>query len=402
MTRKLIIASAGAGKTYKIVKESIQKISSGSKVLLVTYTINNQAEIIKKFKELGGKDRDKFHVKGLFTFLLEDIIRPYQHCIFENRIETINFDGKSDPHKYPNKKTKPGTGEIISGLYNPIHYLTSDKKKAYTTYLSQLGARVIKESNGKPIARLEEIYSHIYFDEVQDLVGWDYEVLKGLAESKKLGITCVGDFRQTIYDTVATRHQPKTTQQKLECFEGMKFVPETMNISRRSLQCICDIADKIHANEDYKKTQSIVKEVPTKHRGHCGVFIVKGSDSIRYIKKHKPTLLRGAVNYGKKFNHTSIAKVNFGKSKGLGFSRVLVLSTKPYIEYLKGSKKILDKNKTEESKNKLYVAMTRAKYSLGFIIPDEYADKCGIPVWVDGIEDTSNCEACEQKRICHV
>ena len=34
-------------------------------------------------------------------------------------------------------------------------------------------------------------------------------------------------------------------------------------------------------------------------------------------------------------------------------------------------------------KNKLYVAMTRVRYSLGFIIPDEFANKCGLSVWED-------------------
>lgn len=217
MTRELIIASAGAGKTYRIVEDAILKINSGSKVLVVTYTENNQAEIVKKFKQLGGEDRDKFHVKGLFTFLLEDIIRPYQGCIFQDRIETINFN-KSDPHK-ANGRTIPGRKEIQEdGSFNPIYYLTICGKKAHTTYLAKLAARVIKESNGKSIARLEEIYRHIYFDEIQDIVGWDYEVMKGLSKSIKLGITCVGDFRQTIYDTAITQKHPKTSQQKIECF----------------------------------------------------------------------------------------------------------------------------------------------------------------------------------------
>ncbi len=302
LIRKLIIASAGAGKTYRIVEESIKNIVSGSKVLVVTYTVNNQAEIIKKFKQLGGEDRDKFHVKGLFTFLLEDIIRPYQGCIFKDRIETIIFDGKSDPHK--NKAGWPISGrkeKQDDGSYNPAHYLTSCGKKAYTTYIAKLAANVIKESKSRPIARLEEIYSHIYFDEIQDFVGWDYEVLKGLATSKKLGIMCVGDFRQTIYDTAITRKHPKTSQQKLKCFTKMKFDSEPMSINRRSIQCICDIADSIHAKEGYDKTRSLVKEVPVKYREHTGVFIVKKSDSIRYIQKHKPTLLRRNVNSGKEW-----------------------------------------------------------------------------------------------------
>ncbi len=289
MIRKLIIASAGAGKTYRIVEDAIKNIDSGRKVLAVTYTENNQAEIIKTFKQLGGEDRDKFHVKGLFTFLLEDMIRPYQGCIFQDRIETFNFN-TSDPHK-ANGKTIPGRKEIqANGSCNPIYYLTMSGKKAHTTYLAKLAAKIIKESEGKPIARLEAIYSHIYIDEVQDIVGWDYDVLGEIAKSNKLDITCVGDFRQTIYDTAITQKQPKTSQQKRDRFTTMKFDSVSMSVNRRSIQSICDIADSVHANEGYEHTQSLVKEVPVEYREHSGVFIVRESDSIRYIKKYKPTL----------------------------------------------------------------------------------------------------------------
>ncbi|NOX67523.1 MAG: UvrD-helicase domain-containing protein [Chlorobi bacterium] len=383
MTRNLILASAGAGKTYRIVSEAIQEIDSGNKVLVVTYTESNQAEIINKFKKLEGMDRDKFHVKGLFTFLLEDVIRPYQSCIFQDRIETIYFN-KSDPHK-ANGRTIPGRKEIqTDGSYNPTYYLTSCKKKAHTTYLAKLAARVIKESKGKPIKRLEEIYDHIYIDEVQDLIGWDYDVIKKIAKSNKLDITCVGDFRQTIYDTSTAQKQPKTSTQKLECFKKMEFNSRSMSINRRSIQCICDIADSIYSNEEYKKTQSLVKEIPSEYKEHTGVFVVKSSDSTRYIKKYNPTLLRHSVRSGNEFNQASLTKVNFGKSKGLGFNRVLVLPTTRYVDYLKGNKNIFDKDKTDASKNKLYVAMTRARYSLGFVIQDNFADKCNLPVWNDG------------------
>ena len=159
----------------------------------------------------------------------------------------------------------------------------------------------------------------------------------------------------------------------------MKFHFEPMNISRRSIQCICDLADKIHNNEGYEKTQSIVKQVPEKYREHTGVFAVKESEAIRYIKKYNPTLLRHSINSGKQFN--KIPKVNFGISKGSGFDRVLILPTKSYCEYLTGNIKIFNKDKTDEPKNKLYVAITRARYSLSFIIEDKIIDSCNLPIW---------------------
>ncbi len=383
MDRKLIIAAAGAGKTHRIVKESIKVLKSGKKVLVVTYTRNNQTEIINKFKRLNGKNRDSFLVKGLFTFLLEDIIRPYQSCIFQNRIETIYFN-QFDPHKKNGRNIPGRKGIKDDGTYNPVYYLTSCGKKAHTTYLAKLASMVIKESKRQPIERLEKIYSHVYFDEVQDLIGWDYDVINALSESQKLGITCVGDFRQTIYDTAITQKKPKTSQQKLDRFKEMKFDYENLNISRRSIQSICDIADDIHSCEKYVKTESLVKKIPEKYKDHNGVCIVKFSDVGNYIKKYKPVLLRRGVNSCKKLLNMPVEKVNFGKSKGLGFNRVLVLPTKPYIKYLKGNKKIFDKDKTEESKNKLYVAMTRAKYSLGFIIQDKFADQFNLPIWENG------------------
>ncbi|MDP8238930.1 MAG: UvrD-helicase domain-containing protein [Candidatus Hatepunaea meridiana] len=388
MIRKLIIACAGAGKTHRIVEEAIQNINSGSKVLTVTYTENNQAEITKMFKQLGGVDRDKFNVKGLFTFLLEDIIRPYQCCIFKNRIENFNFND-SDPHK-DKGRTIPGRSEKNSdGSYKPIYYLTSSTNKVHTTYLAKLATKVIEESNGKPISRLGEIYSHIYFDEVQDLVGWDYEVLKALAKSSNLDITCVGDFRQTIYDSAITQKLPKTSEKKKECFSQMNFDYEHLSINRRSIQCICDIADSVHVDEGYESTKSLVEEVPERYIEHTGVFIVKESDSNRYVQIFRPTLLRHSISSGKKFNQMSIGKFNFGKSKGMGFDRVLVLPTPHYIDFLKGNKNIFDKDKTDKSKNKLYVAMTRARYSLAFVIPDKDADECNLPVWNESYQSTT-------------
>ncbi|MNP60114.1 hypothetical protein D3C76_1551660 [compost metagenome] len=53
----------------------------------------------------------------------------------------------------------------------------------------------MKATKNSAAVRLGEIYTQVFFDEVQDLVGWDYEVLKGLNKVMPTPITCVGDFR---------------------------------------------------------------------------------------------------------------------------------------------------------------------------------------------------------------
>ena len=380
MTRQLLIASAGSGKTYRIVDEAITMAKSGKRILFVTYTENNQLEIKSKLIEMGRGYNELFNVKGLFTFLLEDVIRPYQSCIFDKRIEGVHFNG-TNPHKR-NGRTIPGRKEKNSGgEYSAQYFLTESEKLVHTTYIAKLAARIIKESKLAPIRRLEAIYDHIYIDEIQDFIGWDYEVIKAISKSKKIGITCVGDFRQTIYDTAIAQKQPLTPEQKTTCFEQMKFQKQSMNISRRSIQSICNFSDTIHNELKIDRTESLVNELPRTFTKHNGVFIVKRSDVFKYIDKYSPTLLKTNATAGKEFNNIRIDKMTFGKSKGLSFSRVLIEPTKKQLQFLRGNKKVFDSDKTSIAKNKFYVAATRARYSLAFVVPDKMVKDCELEVW---------------------
>jgi DNA helicase-2/ATP-dependent DNA helicase PcrA len=54
---------------------------------------------------------------------------------------------------------------------------------------------------------------------------------------------------------------------------------------------------------------------------------------------------------------------NFGGSKGLSFERVLIYPTKPIESWIKDNNSILQ----PISKSGFYVAVTRAKYSVGIV-----------------------------------
>lgn len=62
------IAGAGSGKTHKIIEDAIEVIEAGGRVLVVTYTMSNQAELRSRFVEVYGRSSDDFVVKGLFSF----------------------------------------------------------------------------------------------------------------------------------------------------------------------------------------------------------------------------------------------------------------------------------------------------------------------------------------------
>ena len=92
MTCKLILASAGAGKSQHIVEQAIEKSSNGQSVLVLTYTLNNQRELLNRICKENKYKPSSIDIKGWFRFLLEDLVRPYQRVLFEDRIEGIYFN----------------------------------------------------------------------------------------------------------------------------------------------------------------------------------------------------------------------------------------------------------------------------------------------------------------------
>jgi len=388
LANELWIAGAGSGKTHKIISDAVDIVKAGGRVLVVTYTTNNQAELRARFVELNdGKNSEDFVVKGLFSFYLEDMIRPYQSVVFPSRI-AAHFFTENNPHHLPGVfvKGRPvyikGRAEkLTGGAVNPLHYLTPCKTMAYSGYLAKLVALVGKRSKNAPATRLSSIYQKVYFDEVQDLVGWDYEVIKSLNKIMPDGIWCVGDFRQTIYSTTFGHKAPLTSQEKIDYFVGqLGFVEKTMPTNQRCIQEICDLSDTINPGV-YEKTISAVKDVPAEMSDHLGSFVVRQSQVDDYISAFHPSVLRWNARTGAGYLPPNLVCYNFGSCKGLGFDRVLVIPAENHLKFLAGDGKAFDKDKTGESRNKLYVAITRARYSLAFLVEDKKVNELPFPVW---------------------
>lgn len=380
MPNILCIAGAGSGKTRKIITESIAEIKTGGKVLVVTYTTSNQQELRNRFIAAFGKNSDRFIVKGLFSFYLEDLVRPYQQALFTRRIDGIYFNDQN-PHLKPGTRFSiPGRKEQLDDKsYNSRHFLTACKTKVHTCFLAKLATRLASATNNSAAVRLSDIYSKVYFDEVQDLVGWDYEVLKFLSKTMITPITCVGDFRQTVYETSFGQKAPQSAAQKIAAFRDMGFEDQPLTLNWRCTQTICMIADEVHEGA-YPATKSAVSEIPTAFAHHVGVFVIKHSDVTNYIELYTPMVLRWQVASGTKILPAQARCYNFGNSKGLGFDRVLILPAESQIHFVLDAAAKFPAD-AEIAQNKMYVAITRARYSVGFIIADKKAEGLRFPVW---------------------
>jgi DNA helicase II / ATP-dependent DNA helicase PcrA len=379
---KLLIAAAGAGKTTFLVREAL-KIKNES-VLITTYTEANEAEIKKKIikENLEGKFvPSNITILTWFTFLLKHGVKPYQGAandiLFEKNINGMSFVKEQSGYWYTNKsgiRICYGEDEFEKYYFNPELKIYSDK-------ISKFVFRCNTKSNGNLLDRLSRIYSHIFIDEVQDLAGYDLEILKLLFKSN-ISTLLVGDPRQVTY---LTHHERKHTAYK----DGN--IKEFVNDKCKSLSCLIDETTlrKSHRNnlEICNFSSRLFPNLPLSEPCNCsncrkyvtdhkGIYVIHEPQVNKYRHQYSPAVLR--------YEDSISPEWNFGKSKGLTFDRVLIYPTKTIIQYLndgKLTKTVNGKIKKSFDITKFYVALTRARYSVAIVY--DYND---VEVFIEGIQ----------------
>ncbi len=348
---RVIIASAGSGKTTLLVEEALSR--QDRRVAILTYTNNNIDEIKKKFCERHGVVPDCVDVMTWFAFLLHECARPYQRSVYsERRIRGIF---------YPE-----GRSAFCVKESNTARFYFKDGDEIYSDKLSKFVLAVQTKSGGLVTKRLAEIYHEIFIDEFQDFAGYDLDLIK---EFLQVGIRMliVGDPRQCTYIT----NQSSRNQQyrgvgilRLLSEWGKDALCDVKHraLSHRCNEQICYFADKLWPS--MPTTESKNKEVTE----HDGVFVLSRTHLEEYLERFNPVLLR----YDKKAETWGHHALNFGNSKGLEFDRVLIVPHGPIKKYLASG----DPKHVEGSREKFYVAVTRARHSVAFVYDGQCAVQC--------------------------
>lgn len=345
---KIIIASAGSGKTTYIVDEAL-KVKE-QRVLVTTYTNENLDQIKAFFIEKASCIPANVTIQSWFSFLLQEGVRPYQnHMNGQKRVQSIFFQTKSSCYHKKN------------------NYLTSSNN-IYSNKVSEFVYECDQKTNGLISKRLAKIYDYIFIDELQDFAGYDLNLLEIFFKTD-ISIVAVGDPRQATFST--NNAQKNRQHRKSNIYSWLKekerndeITIKEINYSHRCNQHICDFADKLFP--DFPKT---VSENSTLTE-HDGIFYILSNEVYTYIKTHNPVILR----YSKKTDTLDFHGINIGLAKGRTYNRVLIFPTKPMLDYLKTE----DISKSGD-KSKLYVAITRAKYSVAFVVDDEKLIKNNFP-----------------------
>lgn len=344
---RILLASAGSGKTEFIVKESCGDTKHRS--TLITYTINGRNELSEAAYEKFGCIPPHVSISTWYSFVLTHFVRPYQNYLYAPRVQTINFDRPPDVRRYVKKE--------VTGRY----YFSSEGKM-WSDRVTDFACQIIDRTGGMPVRRIESIFDCIYIDEAQDLSGWDLELIEHLLRSKTK-IVLVGDHRQATYPT---NDNPKNRPYRGEKIV-LKFKEwdkahlaeiEYQSLSHRCIQVICDVADRLFP--DLPPTKSLNNQVTP----HDGVFLIPVSQVDRYFEEFNPQPLRWSV----KTPITHGNPLNFGEAKGMTFERTLIFPHERLRKYVETGQLELD----GESLTKSYVAVTRARQSVGIVVPDEF------------------------------
>lgn len=372
---KLLIAAAGSGKTTFLVDEALKH--KEGKVLITTYTQANEEEIRKKIIEKNKVIPENITVQTWFSFLLKHGVRPFQGVLFEKKIKgLILVNSNSGLKAYRNPCHECRKAKLVKNTCknckNPIyfgeekefeqHYF-SNELKIYSDKLSKFVFRCNEKSNGSVMDRISRIYTHIFIDEVQDLAGFDLEVLKLLFNCPS-SIQLVGDPRQGTY---STNNAIKNKQYKkaniinffTDKIDNLFKDESSLLVNYRCNKPICDLSNKLFPNFRATTTGNNIKT------DHSGVFLIQEQDIDDYLKKYKPMQLR---NDRRTIVNENYKVMNFGESKGLSFDRVLIYPTVPFINWIKD----VNSELKEASRSNLYVAITRARHSVAIVCKKDF------------------------------
>lgn len=349
--KKLMIAAVGAGKTTYLIEQAHSVFDES--VLITTFTVENSAEIKKKLIKKYGYIPSHIIVKTWFDFLLNDCFRPYQ-CVLAKSLQNLKIGFMY----IEGRQSALGTKESSFS-----HYFTKDWK----IFSDKISKFIIKTHEKMPeliFNRLSKIYKHIYIDEVQDLSGYDFDVVTNILRSVE-NVLLVGDPRQCTYSTNnLPKYKPYNNGGVKDFYLNFwqdlcELDQTTLQYSHRNEKIICDLSSLLYQSFAPTEPCTCCMESDS----HLGVFIIPKSKKEDYLKDYFPTQLRLTVST--KVN-SNFACMNMGVAKGLTLDRVLLYPTQDMLKWL------IDPNHklADATRAKFYVGLTRPKLSLGILVED--------------------------------
>lgn len=338
MDKRVIFAVAGSGKTTTL----INKLSEDKRCLIVTYTDNNVNNIHTAIIQKFGYFPANIKLYSYFQFLYTFCYKPF----FAQRINAKGIEWNMPPESTLRLKRTDARFYLSKN-----HYL----------YYNRI-ALICECVANDIISRIEKYYDCFYVDEVQDFAGHDFNLIKKIIP-KNCEVLFVGDFFQHTFDTsndgIINKNLYNDYSKYQKQFQNMGLLVDTttLNNSHRCSPAICDFVRQQLGIQIFsaKFTNSTIQFIDDEE--NADVIITDNS------------IVKLFYSISNKYNCLSM---NWGASKGINsFVDVCVILNDTTMKaFMSNSLQELN----PQTKNKLYVACTRAKRNL-FFVPHTYLKK---------------------------
>jgi ATP-dependent exoDNAse (exonuclease V) beta subunit len=331
--KRVIFAVAGSGKTTHIV----EGLSENKRSLIVTHTNANLDNLHRKISiKFDEKWPENIVLTSYFSFIYNFCYKPFLSDKVKSR--GIVFDQNIIAKEQAQRKVN---------ATRDAFYMTNSRyfySNRISYYLSSHCLDDIK-------CRINKYFDEFIIDEVQDVAGRDFKFLEHLMEID-MPMLFVGDFYQHTYDTSRDGNTNKnlfndknTYEERFES-KGFKIDNTTLTHSWRCSKSVCEYV-----------TQNLGIEIASHRHDTDDTIItyITGDDEVDSIL-NDPTIIKlhywNASKYGR--GHR-----NWGDTKGEDNHGDVCIMLNAETATKRENDKL--SNIAPSTKNKLYVAITRAR-----------------------------------------
>lgn len=334
MDKRVMFAVAGAGKTTYIVNN----LSSTKRSLIVTYTTGNYDNLFKKICEkFDGKYPENITLMTYFSFLYNFCYKPF--LADKVKAKGIIFENNSNR----------------SAKQTELKYYLTEKKYFYSNRLSLFleNTGVLEDIK----ERIETYFDEFIIDEVQDIAGRDFLFIEQLMTAN-VNMLFVGDFYQHTFDTSRDGNTNKNLFDDKAKYEG-RFLAKGFDCDSKTLlnswRCSNSVCTYITNNLgiDICSNRSDTDDTE--------IFFLIEKEEIDAILMNDNII---KLHYQNGAKHGFMHK-NWGETKGEDHYQdvCVMLNRTTANKFSQGKLHELP----QSTKNKLYVAITRARGNVYFI-----------------------------------
>jgi DNA helicase II / ATP-dependent DNA helicase PcrA len=331
--KSVVFAVAGSGKTTRLVSE----LDLHARVLILTFTENNEAEIRRRVCAKFGHLPANVTVQTYFTFLNRFCYRPL--LLPSMKSTGLSFQR---PSAFASRQPAASKKRYLDG-----------SGRIYHARMAR-ALQVIGDVGGLRL-RLARYYDRFFVDEVQDFGGHDFNLLMDLVQAQ-VDVLLVGDFFQYTYSTSNDGADNKNLHASFDAYRskfeaaGLVIDTDSLKRSRRCTDSVCTyVRDRLGIS------------IHSEHATASDVRSLNDQDEIRDVFA-KPDTVKLFL---KEHDRYECHSMNWGASKGVDhfLDVCVVLGKDIWKQHSAG----LPLDLAPITRNKLYVACTRARQNLYFV-----------------------------------